>query len=225
MRSNQPMISLSFDDGWKNQLTRGVPILETYGFSGTFYVITQMPEYMLNEGEGRMTRHEWQELAKRGHEIGGHSQAHPKLSVLLPWNAQKEIIGSYDDLHALGIQAATFAYPYGAYNFFVRKILKRSPYHAARLAEGGALDTARLPDRYAVPAYCIMAEDSFEKIRQMIDVAIARGQWLILGFHQIENNPPPWGSEPEMLDRICSYLKETGIRVVTVADGIKEVYG
>jgi len=223
--NTKAMVSLSFDDGWKNQLTRGVPILDTYGFKGTFYVITRMPEYMLHEGEGRMTLDEWKHLAVAGHEIGGHSQTHPNLARLLPWRAKKEIVGSYDDLVALGITPSTFAYPYGIRNFLVRGMASGSPYVAARLAQGNAIDMARLPNRYAIPAYCVMAADSFETIQTMIDNAVANKHWLILAFHQIENNPPPWGSEPEMLDRICAYLKEKNIRVVTIADGIKEVYG
>jgi hypothetical protein len=35
-------VVLTFDDGWKNQYTYGVPVLKKYGFTGTFFIITKM---------------------------------------------------------------------------------------------------------------------------------------------------------------------------------------
>ncbi len=53
------------------------------------------------------------EIARRGFELGAHGVTHAALSRIDPGNLAAEVQGSIDDLRALGIEPAAFAYPYG----------------------------------------------------------------------------------------------------------------
>ncbi len=71
-------ICLTFDDGGKSFLTVIAPILETYGFSGYFFITTKL----INTA-GFLTAAEIVELDNRGHYIGTHSHSHPPNISLL----------------------------------------------------------------------------------------------------------------------------------------------
>jgi peptidoglycan/xylan/chitin deacetylase (PgdA/CDA1 family) len=53
------------------------------------------------------------EIARRGFELGAHGVTHAALSRIDPATLAAEVQGSIDDLRALGIEPAAFAYPYG----------------------------------------------------------------------------------------------------------------
>jgi len=74
------LVSLTLDDGLRCQFERGVPILDRYGFPGTFFVIAnRQPKH-----EDKWPKIEWheqdismlREMARRGHEIASHTVNH-----------------------------------------------------------------------------------------------------------------------------------------------------
>ncbi len=67
-------VSLTFDNGLESQLRNGIPLLEKFGFRGTFYVTPRSEEQLES----------WREVAEKGHEIGNHSLSHP-CSSNYPW--------------------------------------------------------------------------------------------------------------------------------------------
>ncbi|MFZ1519671.1 MAG: polysaccharide deacetylase family protein [Ignavibacteriaceae bacterium] len=81
--------SLTFDDGLLTHTENAAPILNQYGFKGTFYVI---PPYLSETLPGIWRYGTWpdfQLLANQGHEIGSHTMRHYDLTSL-QW-------GSIDD--------------------------------------------------------------------------------------------------------------------------------
>jgi len=81
--------SLTFDDGLLTHTENVAPILNQYGFKGTFYVI---PPYLTESLPGIWRYGIWpdfQLLANEGHEIGSHTMRHYDLTTL-QW-------GSIDD--------------------------------------------------------------------------------------------------------------------------------
>ncbi len=45
--------------------------------------------------------------------------------------------------------------------------------------------------------------------------------WTILSFHQVENNPQKWGCTPEMFEKICEYIHQKNVKVLTVSESLK----
>jgi peptidoglycan/xylan/chitin deacetylase (PgdA/CDA1 family) len=77
---NPALVSLTFDDGLRCQFEQGIPILDRYGFLGTFFLIAnEQPKH-----EDRCAKIKWnavdistlKELVHRGHEIGSHTVQH-----------------------------------------------------------------------------------------------------------------------------------------------------
>ena len=69
-------VVLTFDDGYLDNYTQAYPILERYGFSGTFFIITGLVD---KRTEGHMSWEQVEELHSRGMEIGSHSYTLPDL--------------------------------------------------------------------------------------------------------------------------------------------------
>ena len=80
----QSAFSLTFDDGLLTHSENVSPILNQYGFKGTFYVL---PPYLTETLPGIWRYGTWpgfQSLALEGHEIGSHTMRHFDLTTL-PW--------------------------------------------------------------------------------------------------------------------------------------------
>lgn len=119
-------LMITADDGYQDNLTRMLPLLEKYGYKAVVYVVT-------GEGYNRwdvehptnpdtkvslMSGEQVKALAASGHvEIGGHTLTHPRLSQLTAEQQVHEIQENKRQLEALlGHPLLSFAYPYGDLN-------------------------------------------------------------------------------------------------------------
>ena len=67
---NKGFVSLTFDDALSEHLDQAVPVLNEHGMSGTFYVHLAAESFT-------QRFEEWQDAARRGHELGNHTIFHP----------------------------------------------------------------------------------------------------------------------------------------------------
>jgi len=107
----RPVI-ITFDDGDISVYETAFPIMQKYGLTGVAYIVGN---YM--DTEGYMTAEQIKELAAAGWEIGSHSRSHRDLTKLRIPVQRQEIYQARRDLEqATGVQASTFAYPFGKMN-------------------------------------------------------------------------------------------------------------
>lgn len=71
-------VEFTFDDGGVSFFTYVAPLLEKYGFCGTFFISTNYLNTPLF-----LTTEQLQILIERGHNIGSHSHTHPILTELV----------------------------------------------------------------------------------------------------------------------------------------------
>ncbi len=121
---------LTFDDGYDDNYLNALPTLKSYGFIGTFFIITGFAD---QNAWGYMNWAQIQELAANGMEIGNHSVDHKfdlgKMSRSVQW---AEIKPAYDDLaQRLPNQTLVFSYPSGSYNTTTLNLLQQFGYVAA----------------------------------------------------------------------------------------------
>ncbi|MFM5560765.1 polysaccharide deacetylase family protein [Aeromonas rivipollensis] len=119
-------LMITVDDGYRDNLTRMLPLLEKYGYKAVVYIVTgedhnrwdvehpthpDTPVALMNGDEIRA-------LGASGHvEIGGHTLTHPRLSTLAPEQQAREIRANKERLERLlGYPLLSFAYPYGDLN-------------------------------------------------------------------------------------------------------------
>jgi peptidoglycan/xylan/chitin deacetylase (PgdA/CDA1 family) len=107
---NSKYVILTFDDGYKSQYTTVKPILDKYGFKGTFYVVCN---YAQKIDTDRMNWTEIKVLHQQGHDIGSHTMNHADLTQLPAYRIDYEIGTSKQCLIGNGINDVTsFAYPF-----------------------------------------------------------------------------------------------------------------
>jgi peptidoglycan/xylan/chitin deacetylase (PgdA/CDA1 family) len=115
----QRSIVITFDDGHQSNITRGFPLLESYGFRAEFFITTGCIGR-----EGWMSKEDIRWLKAKGMGIGSHSVSHPMLDELNEPDIYRELVGSRQCLeNILGETVTTFAAPGG-----------RFPKHAAKQA-------------------------------------------------------------------------------------------
>jgi len=212
------LVSLFFDDSWKNQYDVALPILLMHGFKASFAVITDY----IGTGEGfweYMSLKEIKELAEHGMDIAAHTKTHPDLTRLTDEQMREEILGSKEHLTRLGFTVRTFVYPYGAYNETVVDYVREAGYICARRLnwEAHYLTTTDPDARYRVSAWAI-TNQTFNEFRQIVDQA--GGDYVVvLVYHFISDVGPVETSTPVAnFAQQMRYLKEAGFTVVLLPD-------
>ncbi|MBL0515295.1 polysaccharide deacetylase family protein [Aeromonas media] len=119
-------LMITVDDGYRDNLTRMLPLLEKYGYKAVVYIVTgedhnrwdvEHPTHP-DTPVALMNGDEISALVASGHvEIGGHTLTHPRLSTLEPEQQAREIRANKERLERLlGQPLLSFAYPYGDLN-------------------------------------------------------------------------------------------------------------
>ena len=142
-------IILTFDDGYLDNYTNLLPLMQQYGYRGVLYLLGDFNlRYNKWDADFDPTepRAEIMELAQKkafvvaGWEIGAHTMSHPRLTTLPLAEAIAEIQRSKIELEtALQTEIISFAYPYGDLNEAVKAAVR-----AAGFALGIATDTGGL---------------------------------------------------------------------------------
>lgn len=145
---SRPII-LTFDDGYTDNYTNLLPLMQQYGYRGVLYLLGDA-EVRYNQWDLAVDptepRADIMDLAQKrafvaaGWEIGAHTMSHPRLTALPLPEAAAEIQRSKAALEAaLQTEIVTFAYPYGDLNEAVKATVRE-----AGFALGIATDTGGL---------------------------------------------------------------------------------
>lgn len=120
-------VVLTFDDGDNDHYKNVLPILQKYGYSGTFYITVKW----LGD-KYHMTWDEVKAIRDAGMIIGGHTMLHPNVATLNEAGLDYEIEESRKILtEKLGVSIQYFAYPGGGYSNYVIDYLKEKGYSNA----------------------------------------------------------------------------------------------
>lgn len=156
IRQNRPlghMLSITFDDGYKDNFEVAAPILSRYGLPATFFVSTELigsttvPRWDASDGFASewMTWDEVRELKEQGFEIGGHTMSHSDLAELSEEEARREIGGCRDALmDELGDGVRLFAYPFGGTKHITpeaRELVAASGFECCLSCHGGTVSS------------------------------------------------------------------------------------
>jgi len=125
-------VCVTFDDGFKDNASNAMPILQKYGFKATIFLTVDF----IASGKKWLDWNDIAELKKTGiFSFGSHSVSHRKLSGLSMDELKEEIGVSKKILEDhLKIPIFLFAYPFGSYGSFDKRAveaLRREGYKAA----------------------------------------------------------------------------------------------
>lgn len=132
--------SITFDDGYRDNLTNALPLLEKYKIPATIFITTGNiggkanfawdKKYSENDRAFFLNEAEIKLLSNHPLiDIGAHTETHPNLIQLSPTKQMEEITKSRQKLEKItGKKINSFAYPFGGfYNFdsLTKKIIAK----------------------------------------------------------------------------------------------------
>lgn len=141
---------ITFDDGYLNNLTHALPVLQKHGFTSTCYVVDGLLG-KTNEWDAAigiaqtplMTAEQLLRWQAGGQEVGAHTQDHVDLLSLTEMAAWKQIAKSKTTLQTLlGKPVNHFCYPYGKFDERHSTMVKQAMYQTATTTARGRVQTA-----------------------------------------------------------------------------------
>ncbi len=138
-KSKRPLLALTFDDGYADNLTVAAPILKKYGLKATLFAIgstanrseldNQLP--LLGVSDIKKLHNDF------GWDIGFHTATHADLSKLTSSGIESEIVtGKTNFEKRIGSTVHSFAYPRGFTNGEVIAAVKRAGFRSGFTVDG-----------------------------------------------------------------------------------------
>jgi peptidoglycan/xylan/chitin deacetylase (PgdA/CDA1 family)/glycosyltransferase involved in cell wall biosynthesis len=144
----KPLI-LTFDDGYLDNYTNLLPLMQQAGYRGVLYLLGDFNlrhnawDLAANPAEPRaelMSEAQKQAFADAGWEIGAHTLTHPHLSQMPPAEALHELTASKASLEQrLGVAVQSFAYPYGDLSPAVKQLAAEAGFRYAVATDTGGV--------------------------------------------------------------------------------------
>lgn len=187
-------VVLTYDDALNVHLDNAIPLLDSLGLKGTFYLSGYFPAFRTRVAD-------WKTAASHGHELGNHTLFHPCTGKLpgREWVPPDYDLGNYsvqrllDEikmantlLEALdGKTKRTFAYPCGDMKIgdtsFVDKI--KDDFVAARGVKGRMPKISEI-DLFDIDSYVISGQ-SGEELIALVKEAMQRQALIVFLFHGV----------------------------------------
>jgi peptidoglycan/xylan/chitin deacetylase (PgdA/CDA1 family) len=169
-----PVASVTFDDGYLDNVLLSLPVLERRGVRATFFLVPSLLGRTLRTRHGEeplMTPTQARELVERGHEVGSHGLSHARVAGLPRDRAWQEIADSRRALEDL-VQApvTSFAYPFGRHDAAAREMVREAGYDRA-VTTGDAVVPAS-PDPYSLPRLSVGRDVGMVQFRGKLTPAV-----------------------------------------------------
>ena len=229
LRWQQPMVSITFDDGWQSVYDRALPLLDKHGFKSTQYV---NPSSI--ETPNFITAAEVQQMNQAGHEIAAHSFQHVDLTSVGTGRLDDELRKSEDALAAAGLPTDDLAPPYGRSDAQVDWYAAK--YFKMVRGTGDGINTRQNINPRDLKVLYVTDTTTPEILKEALAETSRSNGWLILVYHQIAA-PDSSGTQKNTIaaDRSTitstvlatqlQLIDESGIQVKPVAQAFEQLQG
>jgi peptidoglycan/xylan/chitin deacetylase (PgdA/CDA1 family) len=150
------VVGITFDDGYHNNLTHALPVLQKQGFTATCYGVsgllggTNAWDADKVALKPLMTVDEWRLWHHAGMDVGSHTCHHVDLTAVDETTASDEITRSKRELEqAIGCEVRHFCYPYGRYLPEHAQMAQQAGYATATTTRRGRVRVG--DDGFALP--------------------------------------------------------------------------
>ena len=214
IETNEPILSITFDDCPESAITLGARILDEYGVKGGFYIASDL--IGKKSHMGRIAREDQiRELRETGHEIGSHTHTHLDCAANDTDVVVKDVEANLTELARIcpDTSVASFAFPYGETSFSAKRKLSGRFLNLRGILPGinrGSVDRAQLR------AFEIdQSESSFARAMSALSDLQANPGWMITFTHDVSDQPSEFGMTPEQLRTLINEARARGIRIET----------
>jgi peptidoglycan/xylan/chitin deacetylase (PgdA/CDA1 family) len=206
------VITLHFDDGYKDVITNAAPIMKQYGFTGDYAIIGLANT--LYDTVGYASDNDILDAYKSGVLIPvAHSQNHFDLTTLTAASAEKEIADSQTNiLRITGYKPDLLVTPYCASNSTIKTIASKYYKFVRNCGDNGNIKGQL--DPLALDAFLIEKNTTLAEIQSRITDAKINNKWLIIGFHHVSDT----GTDDQTVKiadfrKIMEMVKSSGLPV------------
>ncbi|MBN1348837.1 polysaccharide deacetylase family protein [candidate division KSB1 bacterium] len=198
-------VSLTFDDGTRNQLELALPALDKYNLKATFYIVP-------NGAQWEECRSQWERVGANGHEIANHTLSHICSNNFLGKTGgledrtlaeiEADILAAQQRLEQIAPHQKQWTFAYPCYNTDVGRGMSRQSYiplvarHFIAGRAWGEHGFANQPEVMDLAHAGGIATErmSGHEMIGLVEALASKGQWLILVFHQINGSRLSVGS-------------------------------
>lgn len=214
---NEPIISVTFDDGWESIYSNALPLLQKYQIPTTQYILGAEFKNHLYLSEEQV-----KSIQQAGHEIASHTMTHENLTSISESDRRWELGDSKKILSEKFGPIRDFASPLGAEDDDSIDSIKQF-YRSNRNTESdpevtGSEDINLAPnfDIYSINAFSIRSDTSIEEIKALIEYTEKNNGWLVLIYHQVDYSGAVYSVTPEVLEAQLRTISESKSRLATM---------
>lgn len=139
---DKPVV-LTFDDGYVDNYENAFPILQEFGYTATFFILTDVTD---RRQEGYMTWEMLREMHEAGMNVEVHGREHVEMTDREPDWLYYHLVGPAETIEAnLGYQPHYLSYPAGQYDADVIAAAIEHGYYAAVTTVQGGLQSSEAP--------------------------------------------------------------------------------
>ena len=213
---SEPLITLTFDDGWKSIHDNALPVMQLYHVVSTQYLISGFLGQSPYDTVGDVY-----DFKAAGHEIASHTFDHKDLTTVSDRDLSRELTLPQQGLSKCFGPVTDFASPYGTSNAHTTAAVSRL-YSTARSTDTG-FNSADWINRYQLKVENVGVTTRPDQIQGWINTAKTNHLWLILVYHQIDNSGQPFARHPQDFQTDIQAVAASGIPVKTLSAAYAEI--
>lgn len=224
IRTEQPLISFTFDDFPKSALATGGAILRSHQLSGTYYVSLGIlggnsPSGQLCELEDVV------EALKQGHELGCHTFAHCHSWDTKSAVFEEAVLRNRAALRELVPWASfrTCSYPIATPRPAIKRVCAK--YFECSRAGGQTFNSGSADLNQLSAFFLEKAKGDLEEVKRVIRENRKAKGWLVFATHEIVPCPSEYGCTAQFFEQVVRYAMESGARILPVAQALDVVSG
>jgi peptidoglycan/xylan/chitin deacetylase (PgdA/CDA1 family) len=173
-----------------------------------------------------MTQAQVQGLQTAGEEVGSHTVDHPDLTTITTPQVDSELSTSQTALEAMlgGTPVTDFAAPYGDVNLSV--LTEINKYYASQRGVEAGYNSVDNYNQQDLLVQDVDSDTTVAQVESYIAYAKATNTWLILVYHDIDNDAtldPGYNTTISQFTTEMKYLKNSGVNVDTMNQAIQTV--
>lgn len=215
---DQPLVSVTFDDGWESVYTQALSIMQEDGIASTQYIISDV-----FDNYQYMSKAQIHSMQQAGHEIGSHTVSHADLTTLDDTELGHELLDSKNTLKSeFNTPIKDFTSPYGSYNKHTLETIGKY-YRSQKNAEGdpdaNELEAINIRDSFDplnIKSYSVRQNTSLEDIQKLIKAAKENNGWLVLTYHQVDSSKETFSVTPENFKQQMQLISKSNLRAPTL---------
>lgn len=223
---SRPLASIEFDDGWTSAYINGLPIVRSFGWVPTQYIITDTAANNANYGAGTyMTPAQIKDWVAKGGDIGSHTVDHSDLATLTQAQVTAQLSTSKSYLETLlNRKVNLFATPLCSANATVTAAAKLF-YQDLRNCDSSTNFKASF-DAYNVQDINILSTTTDAEIISILNAAKANNGWVDFTWHMVGGTAgDTYNVTPAQFTHQLQLIKDSGITVLSTQEALNESQG